>query len=58
MNTDEAIELLCAYGVPLDEEKFREALDMAISALLENPKLIKEAERWKAYFEDEVANEW
>ena len=35
-----------------------EALDMAISALQENPKLIKEVERWQTYFEDEVANEW
>ena len=33
MKNDEAIELLCAYGVPLDEEKFCEALDMAIKAL-------------------------
>lgn len=30
---DEAIELLCAYGVPLDEKKFQEALDMAIKVL-------------------------
>jgi hypothetical protein len=33
MRNDEAIELLCAYGVPLDEEKFQEALDMGIKAL-------------------------
>lgn len=33
MRNDEAIELLCAYGVPLDEEKFCEALNMAIKAL-------------------------
>lgn len=33
MTNEEAIELLCAYGVPLDENKFREALDMAIKAL-------------------------
>ena len=33
MTNEEAIELLCAYGVPLDEDKFREALDMAIKAL-------------------------
>ena len=33
MRNDEAIELLCAYGVPLDEEKYAEALDMGIKAL-------------------------
>ena len=33
MEKDEAIELLCAYGVPLDEKKFQEALNMAIEAL-------------------------
>ena len=37
---------------------FINAVDMAISALQENPKLIKEAERWQAHIEDEVANEW
>lgn len=33
MTREEAIELLSAYGVPLNEERFQEALDMAISAL-------------------------
>jgi len=37
---DEAIELLCAYGVPLDEKKFQEALDMAIKALSADGDLI------------------
>lgn len=37
---------------------FVNAVNMAILVLQENPKLIKEAERWQAYFEDEVANEW
>ncbi len=35
MTREEAIELLSAYGVPLNEEKFQEAIDMAISALTE-----------------------
>ena len=35
MEREEAIELLSAYGVPLDEEKFQEAIDMAIEALSE-----------------------
>ena len=33
MTREEAIELLSAYGVPLDEKQFQEAIDMAISAL-------------------------
>lgn len=33
MTREEAIEILCAYGVPQDEKGFREALDMAIEAL-------------------------
>ena len=37
MLRDEAIELLCAYGVPQDEDKFREALNMAIQALKQEP---------------------
>lgn len=54
MTREEAIIVLRSYRIPQNEE----AIDMAISALQENPKLIKEAERWQAYFEDEVANEW
>ena len=33
MTNERAIELLCAYGTPLDEDKFQEALNMAITAL-------------------------
>ena len=33
MTREEAIEILCAYGVPQDEKGFREALDIAIEAL-------------------------
>ena len=33
MTREEAIELLCAYGVPQDEKRFQEAIDMAIEAL-------------------------
>lgn len=38
MTREEAIELLCAYGVPQDEKRFQEALDMAIEALQDRPK--------------------
>ena len=41
MTREEAIELLCAYGVPQDEKKFQEALDMAIKALEQEPVLDK-----------------
>ena len=33
MTREEAIELLCAYGVPQDEKRCQEALDRAIEAL-------------------------
>ena len=33
MTREEAIELLCVYGVPQDEKRFQEAIDMAIEAL-------------------------
>lgn len=33
MNNIDAIQILSAYGVPQDEEQFREALDLAIKAL-------------------------
>lgn len=36
MKRKDAIELLSAYGVPLDEERFQEAIDMAIEALSED----------------------
>ena len=36
MTTEEAINILCAYGVPLDEEEFCEALNKAIKALKES----------------------
>lgn len=61
MTTEEAIkrlEKLKAIYSGMDIKLDIDALDMAIQALQENPKLIKEAERWEAYFEDEVANEW
>ena len=34
MKKDHAIEILCAYGIPQDEEEFKEALEMAIDALI------------------------
>ena len=34
------------------------AIDMAINALQENPKLIEEVKKWKTYFEEEITNEW
>ena len=37
---EEAIELLCAYGTPMDEDRFQEALDMAIKALSADGDLI------------------
>ena len=33
MNNIDAIQILSSYGVPQDEEQFREALDLAIKAL-------------------------
>ena len=35
MTEEEALEILCAYGVPQDEKKFKEALDIAINVLAE-----------------------
>lgn len=60
MTNEEAIEILQTADFPEDYtvEEIQQALDMAINALQENPKLIEEAERWKAYFEEEIANEW
>ena len=34
MEKQEAIELLCAYGVPQDDDLFREALKIAVEAIL------------------------
>ena len=42
MTREEAIELLCAYGVPQDEKRFQEAIDMAITALSNQQKWIDE----------------
>ena len=60
MTNEEAIEILQTADFPEDYtvEEIQQALDMAINALQENPKLIEEAEKWKAYFEKEIANEW
>lgn len=44
MKREEAIELLCAYGVPQDEKRFQEALDMAIEALQREGNLLKSLE--------------
>lgn len=38
MTNDEALEILCAYGVPQDEKTFKKALDMAIDVLAEKAK--------------------
>ena len=38
MTREEAIEILCAYGVPQDEKGFREALDIAIEALTQDSR--------------------
>lgn len=62
MTNEEAISYL-KWARPinpysLDKKKVQMAIDMAIEALQENPKLIKEAKKWQAYFEEEVANEW
>ena len=60
MTNEEAIAILKTADFPEDYtvEEIQQALDMVINALQENPKLIEEAERWKAYFEEEIANEW
>ena len=60
MTNEEAIAILKTADFPEDYtvEEIQQALDMAINALQENPKLIEEAEKWKAYFEEEIANEW
>ena len=42
MNNIDAIQILSSYGVPQDEEQFREALDLAIASL----------EAWEAVNED------
>ena len=49
MTREEAIELLCAYGVPQDEKRFQEAIDMAIEALqfAEHFDLLKEYQSLK-----------
>lgn len=57
MTNEEAITRLKGlYGNGYSEQE--QALDMAIKALQENPKLIKEVEKWKTYFEEEISNEW
>ena len=60
MTNEEAIAILKTADFPEDYtvEEIQQALNMAINALQENPKLIEEAEKWKAYFEEEIANEW
>ena len=60
MTNEEAIEILQTADFPEDYtvEEIQQALDMAINALQENPKLIEEAEKWKTYFKEEIANEW
>lgn len=68
MTSEEAIKLINTMILAMclsdpsiaigEVEEVKTALIMAIKALQENPKLIKEAERWQAHFEDEVANEW
>lgn len=60
MTNEEAIEILKTADFPEDYtiEEIQQVLDMAIKALQENPKLIEEAEKWKTYFEEEIANEW
>ena len=60
MSNEEAIAILKTADFPEDYtvEEIQQALNMAINALQENPKLIEETEKWKAYFEEEIANEW
>lgn len=60
MTNEEAIEILQTADFPEDYtvEEIQQALNMAINALQENPKLIKEVEKWKTYFEEEIVNEW
>lgn len=61
MTNEEAIKILESYkqiSMSFNLEEDVNALDIAIQALQENPKLIEEAEKWKAYFEEEIANEW
>ena len=60
MTNEEAIEILQTADFPEEYtvEEIQQALDMAINALQENPKLIKEVEKWKTYFKEEIANEW
>lgn len=59
MTREEAIELLCAYGVPQDEKRFQEALDMAIEALsvytyTEQSDLISRADAIDALYRSSV----
>ena len=60
MTNEEAIEILQTADFPEDYtvEEIQQALNMAINALQENQKLIKEVEKWKTYFKEEIANEW
>ena len=60
MTNEEAIEILQTADFPEDYtvEEIQQALNMAINALQENHKLIKEVEKWKTYFKEEIANEW
>lgn len=60
MTREEAIEILqtADFSENYTVTEVQQALDIAINALQENPKLIEETEKWKAYFEEEIANEW
>lgn len=61
MTNEEAIKRLNkikAIYKGMDNKSDVKALDMAIEALQENEKLIKEVERWQSYYEDSIANEW
>lgn len=53
-----AIDLIKQNGKDWLDERDIPMLKVAIKALQENPKLIKEVEKWKTYFEEELANEW
>lgn len=54
MTEQEAIEIVCAYGVPMDEEKFKEALELAINAL-EKQEQYKSllGKHMRVYYDDE-----
>lgn len=58
MTDEEAIKLLTRLINKSTDGYEVQALNMAINALQENPKLIEEMEMWKEYFEEEIDNEW